>query len=51
MDTTINIRVTKAEKKDLVKLAKSHGLSLSAFLRLVATKEATRVLQQLGPQT
>lgn len=41
---TINIRVTIAEKKRLTEIAKAAGLSLSAFLRMAALKEAHKIL-------
>jgi len=41
---TINIRITKSDKEWLSKIAEIAGLSLSAFLRMAAVKEAHRVL-------
>lgn len=41
---TINIRVTKAEKERLQKVAADAGVTLSAFLRSAARLEAHRVL-------
>ena len=41
---TINIRITIAEKKWLIEIAKAAGMSLSAFLRMAAIKEAHKIL-------
>ena len=40
----INIRIKADEKKRLSEVAALAGLSLSAFLRMAAAKEAFRVL-------
>lgn len=42
--TVINLRISKADKEHLTKVAQAAGLSLSAFLRMAAVKEAYRVL-------
>jgi uncharacterized protein (DUF1778 family) len=44
MTNSINIRITKAEKKRLQEIAAIAGLSLSALLRSAAVAEAYRVL-------
>lgn len=43
-DCMVHIRISSAEKQALARVAKSAGLSLSAFLRSAAIKEAHRVL-------
>jgi uncharacterized protein (DUF1778 family) len=47
MGETINIRVSSAEKAELQRCAINQGLSLSAFLRSAAIREACRVLGPL----
>lgn len=44
MGETINIRVSQQEKAELQQVAANNGLSLSAFLRSAAIREACRVL-------
>lgn len=50
MEATINIRVTKAEKTELARIAREAGMSLSAFLRSAAVVEARKVFAAHPPR-
>jgi uncharacterized protein (DUF1778 family) len=42
---TINIRITKAEKAELQRVARDLGMTLSGFIREAATVRAQRILE------